>query len=88
MKTIDKAFNWLLLSSKDPKQASLTFKGILIGIIPLIMILLQLSNVQVSNAEVNIVINQATTIVKDFLFIVAAVVTTYGAVRKVYLTIK
>ena len=86
MKIINKFLNWLLLSSRNPSEASLTFKGVLIGFVPVIIGLLQLTNVAVSSTDVNTFINQSAVGVQDILYVVAAIVTAYGAIRKIYLT--
>lgn len=89
MKTITSAvnsfLNWLLLSSADPTQSSLTFKGILVSLVPLTMIGLGVAHVNFGIDQVNIVINFITVAVQDLLLLIAAVMTLWGAIRKVYL---
>jgi len=74
--------NWFLLSSANPAEASLTFKGILVGMVPTVMTLIGLTHVAVSQDMLSNVINTATLVLQDALYIVAAVMTFYGAVRK------
>lgn len=66
--------NWFL-SSTGSGDLSLTIKGILIGVIPVIIIVLGMFNMQVSS-------NQLTVGIEHITAIIAAVVALIGAIRK------
>ncbi len=81
---VNSFLNWLLLSSNDPSQASLTFKGILLGGIPVIMSIVGFTHLAVSQDMVSTIINEVALIVQDGLFVVAACMAFYGALRKLF----
>ena len=49
MNTIKKVFNWLVVSSADPSQMSLTVKGILTAIIPMVLTLTGLAHLSITS---------------------------------------
>ena len=69
------------LSSTGNGDLSLTIKGVLIGIIPVVIILLGLLNVQVSSDQLVVGVEHITAII-------AAAVTLAGASRKLYFWFK
>ena len=79
------ALNWLLLSSANPAEASLTFKGILVSFIPLAMAAFGATHVAVSQDTLSGLINTTTLVVQDGLLVIAAWMTFYGALRKLFL---
>ncbi len=81
MNTINKILNWFLLSSKDPKEASLTFKGILLGTAPILIGIFH------GDANALTFVNQLTMIFQGLLIVISTLITVYGATRKILLTI-
>lgn len=77
--------NWLLLSSANPTQASLTFKGVLLGLVPTVMMVSGFTHLALNQDLLSTSINDAATVVQDVLFIVAGAMTLYGALRKLFL---
>lgn len=72
--------NKFLASSADPTKLSMTVRGVLVAIIPLLVVFTGLGD-----AEVNAIIDLIVNIVFWVTSIVSAVVTLYGLVRKVQL---
>lgn len=77
--TFNKIWVWFVASSKDPQKLSLTLKGLL----PFLALLGVADSGMLdslSNSVVDIIVQIGT--------LVTGVVTLYGAVRKVYLSLK
>ena len=79
--------NWLVVSSSDPNKVSLTIKGILIGVVPVLMQVLTVFGVHFSFTSDNL-IDVVCTAITAALTLVAAVTTLIGALRKVWYTAK
>jgi len=73
--------NSLIRSSANENKLALTIKGILIGLIPVIIIVLSVLGLNIGTEELTDVITQITAII-------AGAVTLYGLGRKLYFTIK
>ena len=84
---LDKVFNWLLVSSNDPQDVSLTVKGALLGAVPAIMYVAGVAHLGLGQDMLTAVFDAAVTFVQTALAAVAAAVTLYGAARKVWLTV-
>jgi hypothetical protein len=78
-------FEWILVSSADPNEVSLTVKGALVAIIPGVMALAGLAHVNLGDGSVLTGLFDAVAqFVQSLLTVVATVMTVVGAVRKVY----
>ena len=81
----DTFLTWLLVSSKDPEKLSLTIKGILVGILPVLSAVFGLANVQLG--DLTPIVDAIAAAVQTFIAFVAAAIALYGLVRKVILTL-
>ena len=67
----------LLGSSQSPESISLTFKGVALGLVPVLIVVLKMAGVSVLESDfVSLVENTATTI--------ASVMVIYGLARKMW----
>lgn len=72
---------WLVQSSADPKNVSLTVRGALIGIIPILLFFAGQLQLGWTEADIVELIEHITVIISSFFIIV-------GMVRKIILKIK
>lgn len=87
MQPIEKVLNWLLMSSNNPEEVSLTVKGMLINAIPVIMFIAGLSHINLGQDTLTAIFNNVSIFVQAVLLVVGTGATLYGALRKVWLTI-
>lgn len=87
MKTLNSIGKWLVRSSADPARWSLTIKGVLLGIVPVVMAVAGLANLDIGSDKVSAIIDGIASLVQVVLALVAMVMTAYGIVRKLYNTI-
>lgn len=75
--------NKLLASSSDPKQLSLTIKGALVLLVPLVALIVKAAGGQVDNADLQGIVD----VIADIVFFAGSIVslgaTLVGAVRKI-----
>lgn len=83
---LNKIGNWILLSSVDAEQGSLTAKGFLIAAVPTIMYFLGLTHVQVDSQTLTMLIDTFFGVIQAVLVVAASLVTFVGVARKIYLT--
>lgn len=83
---VNEFYNWLLISSANPAQASLTFKGLLTALVPTAMAVFGFAHIGVSSDMVGSFINGVAMVVQDFLFLLAALMTLWGVTRKIIST--
>lgn len=88
MSWLNTLVRWIVISSQDPSEISLTIKGVLVGVIPYLMILIGLAHLNVGQDQLSTIVDGACTLIQDALMLVSAVMTVYGLVRKVWTTIK
>lgn len=84
---LNRLFNWMLMSAANPMQASLTFKGVLVAGSSLLINALGFAHVMVDPTIVGTIINDAVLVLQYALFTVGSVMTLWGAIRKVGLTL-
>ena len=82
-----KVFAWIWLSSANPTQVSLTVKSTLTAGAAVLLQVIGFTHINVGVADINVVINDVTTVVLIALELVAAVGAVVGAVQKIYLTV-
>jgi hypothetical protein len=88
MQWFDNAVEWIVYSSNDATQISLTVKGALLGIIPYLMIVAGIAHVNVGDSTtLTALVDSIANFVQVALTAVSALVTVYGLARKVFLTI-
>jgi hypothetical protein len=73
-------FSWLIRSSSDPRNTSLAVKGALLAIMPAALYL-----TGIAEADFNVIVDAAVTIVFAVTSIISAAQIIYGIVRKVKL---
>lgn len=74
----------LLASSADQERFSLTLKGVLLGIIPVIILATNAFGGSVDETDLTSLINSIVNLASVGLALVSASMTVYGAGRKVY----
>lgn len=67
----------LTRSSSDPQKLSLTIKGLLIAILPILLMVASSAGVEIPYAE-------AMKVIDSFVRVVAAVMVLWGATRKIH----
>ncbi len=83
-----KIWQWLVLSSKDPSKVSLAIKGAGGVIISVLVAVAGITHLQVGSAELTAILDSIISIFDAMLLVVSGVVTLWGAIRKVYTSIK
>jgi hypothetical protein len=73
-----------LASSADPKQISIMVKGAIVAIAPIIALVIKAAGGEISNEELQSVINVSTDIIAALGSIASLAMIGYGLLRKVY----
>lgn len=82
---IRKLLELLLQSSQDPTKLSLTVRGILVTLVPVILVTAQYFGIgMVAESDVLAIIEGITQIVAVTLTLVGLVMTTWGMIRKMF----
>lgn len=79
---------WLVKSSSNPEEVSMTVKGALMLWVPAIIAILKLKGIIFDDGVVMDVINGISGVVMVAFGLVGAVYTVIGLIRKLYFTIK
>jgi hypothetical protein len=87
MNAIENVLRWLLQSSANPNEVSLTVKGLLIGAVPVAMVFLGLAHVNLGQDQLTAVVDAIVNVFQDGLMLISAGATLYGIVRKVWLSL-
>ena len=80
--------NKLIASSVDPKQLSLTVKGILVSLVVPITIVLHALGKNISQDELSALVELITNVVAAAATLVSTVMMLYGSARKFYTGLK
>jgi len=84
---MNKIIQWLILSSADAQKLSLSVKGVLLGIVPILIAVTGVAGIQIPNAEtLTSIIDLVATFLQVALGIVASVITAIGLIRKIITT--
>lgn len=83
---INKYIDWLVNSSKNPENLSLTIKGLLVAVLPMLIILSKMLGFETSEGDMKAMIDMIESIIILGLGIVSSAMTIYGFGRKIYLT--
>lgn len=75
--------SWLQ-SSQDSNKVSLSVKGFLTGLIPLIVILVKVFQIDIAEAQINEIIDTLGNTVIVVWTAVSAIITLYGLIRKLF----
>ncbi len=82
-----KLIDWVVLSSADPRAMSLTVKGVLVALVPVIIAVLNMTGIDIDNNSLESVINSITAIVFLLGTVVSALMTVTGLMRKIITTV-
>jgi hypothetical protein len=83
---LEKAVGWLLVSSADPSSVSLTIRGMLIGIAPATIAVLNLAHINLGQDQLTALVDGFVNLLQAVLTVISMAITFYGAVRKVWNT--
>lgn len=87
-KLFKKIVAWLVLSSENSQQVSLTIKGVLGGAVTILTIVLGFAHLNVPGPEVfSQLIDMFVGIVQMLLLLVSSVAAIFGLLRKIYSTV-
>lgn len=78
--------HWLIASSVDPSKVAMTVKGILVGILPILVMIAPYFGIPID--DLNGVIDAIVKVVEVGLTLVASVMVLFGLLRKAYLKVK
>lgn len=88
METLKNIYNWFVYSSANPEKIAMTVKGILLGIAPFILIVLQARGyTNVGSETINEWITSFCEILTMVLGAVSTFLTVVGLVRKLWKTV-
>jgi glucose-6-phosphate-specific signal transduction histidine kinase len=79
-------YNWIIKSSVDPGKLSLTIRGILSGIVFLAVSFG--ADSAYNSLDLNVVAHDIAIIISQLGMMFSSIITIFGLVRKIYLTIK
>lgn len=82
------AWNWLVVSSANPEKLALTVRGFLVGIIPLALYLAPLAGIQLDAGNLSGIVELIKQLVEVGLGLIAGIITLYGLIRKIVLSVK
>jgi hypothetical protein len=77
---------WVVKSSKDVNQWSLTLKGILLSMIPIILIITESYKVNLSSESLTSIINEIIALIIVICGGIATIATAFGSFRKIVTT--
>lgn len=83
---LKKIWNWLVKSSVNAQRISLTVKGILIGIIPVVMTIAHLANIKVESADLTTLIDAMANLIIVLGSLVSIIAMIWGVIRKIFTT--
>ena len=78
---------WLILSSANADKLSLSFKGALMSIIPLILFFADSLDIQASTSSIQTTIDLTASIIVVLGGAISSMVTAYGLIRKIFRTL-
>lgn len=80
--------NPILASSSDSKQLSLTLKGAIIAVAPIVALVIKAAGGEISNDELEAIVNASTDIVVALGSMASLAMMAFGVIRKVYNSFK
>ena len=81
---LQKIVAWIVVSSADPTEVSLTVKAALVAVLPMIMAVAGLAHVNLGDNQLTTVTNAIVMFIQGALTCVAAAMALYGIIRKRY----
>lgn len=88
MKTLKTIARWIVLSSTDPAEVSLTIQGVLVYCIPTLMAAIGLAHFNIGQDQLTALFDASTGFIQAALSLVAKAMVAYGLARKLILTVK
>jgi hypothetical protein len=88
MKSLNTLARWIVVSSKDSSQVSLTIKGVLIGLIPYLMTISGLAHLNIGQDQLTGIFDTFASLVQAGLTLISYVVMFIGLARKLWNTIE
>lgn len=88
MEYLKRFWNWLVKSSVNPAELSMTVQGFLLGILPLLLAIAPMFGLKLDSQSLGDVVGALKQVIELGLGSVAAIFTLYGFIRKVVVTIK
>lgn len=80
---------WFMQSSADPKKLAMTVRGLLVGVVPVVLFILQVLGITTVNpGDLQLVIDVVVEITQLAFTLIAVCMTLYGLLRKIILTIR
>lgn len=79
---------WIVFSSKNPAQASLTIKGVLLATVPMAMSLAGLAHIDIGQEQLTDIFDTLAGLVQVGLSLAAIAMTGVGLLRKLWATIR
>ena len=80
--------NKFLASSADPKDLTLTIKGALVAVVPIIALILKAAGHSISDDDLQTITDNVSNIVVLLGSLVSSAMMVYGVARKVYYSFK
>lgn len=77
-------FDTILRSSQDPRALSLTVRGILMQLVPVILLAMQAFGIGLIEGDVVAIIENITQLVAVVLTVVGLLMTAWGLIRKMF----
>lgn len=84
MANVNKAVGSVLVSSRDATKLSLTVRGLLLQLVPVVMLLAQAYGIGLVEADLVAIIEGVTAIVAMGISLVGLLMTTWGLIRKMF----
>jgi hypothetical protein len=79
---------WIVVSSADPQEISLSIKGVLVGLVPYVIAISGLAHLNVGQDQMTGLIDGVANVIQYALALVSGVMMVWGMARKIWLTIK
>lgn len=79
-----KVIAWIVNSSSDPSQVSLTLRGALVAAIPTVMVIAHIANINLGQPQLTTGVDDVVAFVQNALALVATAMVVYGGARKVW----
>lgn len=86
-KFIHDVIGWVVLSSKNPEQTSLTLKSSLVAVATFLTMVFGLAHVAVPISSLTPIVDLIISWIQTALLLVSIGGSIYGAIRKLYLTV-
>ena len=88
MSKLKRFWEWIIKSSADPTKVSLTVKSMLFGILPIVVVITKLLNVEIAEGDLQTFIDALEASIIAVFGAVSSIGVVVGLVRKIYLTFK